>query len=30
MDMTLNNPCWGKMVAPWLKKAEPEVEKKAA
>jgi nitrogenase molybdenum-iron protein alpha chain len=21
MDMTLNNPCWGKMQAPWLKKA---------
>jgi nitrogenase molybdenum-iron protein alpha chain len=22
MDMTINNPCWGKMVAPWLKPAE--------
>jgi nitrogenase molybdenum-iron protein alpha chain len=30
MDMTLNNPCWGKMQAPWLKKAEPEEAKKAA
>ena len=30
MDMTLNNPCWGKMQAPWLKKSEAEVEKKAA
>jgi nitrogenase molybdenum-iron protein alpha chain len=30
MDMTLNNPCWGKMQAPWLKKAEAEVEKKVA
>jgi nitrogenase molybdenum-iron protein alpha chain len=30
MDMTLNNPCWGKMQAPWLKKADSETEKKAA
>ena len=30
MDMTLNNPCWGKMQAPWLKKEEAEVEKVAA
>ena len=30
MDMTLNNPCWGKMIAPWLKKEVPEAEKKAA
>ena len=30
MDMTLNNPCWGKMVAPWLKKDVPVEEKKAA
>jgi nitrogenase molybdenum-iron protein alpha chain len=30
MDMTINNPCWNKMVPPWLKKAEPEAEKKAA
>ena len=30
MDMTLNNPCWGKMTAPWLKKPEAEEAKKAA
>lgn len=30
MDMTINNPCWSKMTAPWLKKAEPEAEQKAA
>ncbi|OGS92467.1 MAG: nitrogenase molybdenum-iron protein alpha chain [Gallionellales bacterium GWA2_59_43] len=30
MDMTLNNPCWGKMTAPWLKEAEPVAEKAAA
>ena len=30
MDMTLNNPCWGKMIAPWLKPAEPEALKAAA
>jgi len=30
MDMTLNNPCWGKMKAPWLDKPESEEEKKAA
>ncbi len=30
MDMTINNPCWNKMVPPWLKKAEADVEKKAA
>jgi hypothetical protein len=30
MDMTLNNPCWGKMIAPWLKKPEAEVLKEAA
>ncbi len=30
MDLTLNNPCWGKMVAPWLKKTEPEALKAAA
>jgi nitrogenase molybdenum-iron protein alpha chain len=30
MDMTLNNPCWGKMQAPWLKKSEPEALKEAA
>jgi len=30
MDMTLNNPCWGKITAPWLKKPEVEVEQKAA
>jgi len=30
MDMTLNNPCWGKMQAPWLKKDEPDAEKAAA
>jgi nitrogenase molybdenum-iron protein alpha chain len=30
MDMTLNNPCWGKMIAPWLKKDVPVAEKKAA
>jgi nitrogenase molybdenum-iron protein alpha chain len=30
MDMTLNNPCWGKMQAPWLKKEEPIAEKAAA
>jgi nitrogenase molybdenum-iron protein alpha chain len=26
MDMTINNPCWKKMEAPWLKKPEAEVE----
>jgi nitrogenase molybdenum-iron protein alpha chain len=30
MDMTINNPCWGKMIAPWKKKPEPEVLKEAA
>ncbi len=30
MDMTLNNPCWSKMQAPWLKKEEPVAEKAAA
>jgi nitrogenase molybdenum-iron protein alpha chain len=30
MDMTLNNPCWSKMQAPWLKKDEPVAEKAAA
>ncbi len=30
MDMTLNNPCWGKMVAPWLKQEETVAEKAAA
>ncbi|MDO8206669.1 MAG: nitrogenase molybdenum-iron protein alpha chain [Gallionella sp.] len=30
MDMTINNPCWGKMIAPWLKPAEPEALKAAA
>ncbi len=30
MDMTLNNPCWSKITAPWLKKAEPEAVKAAA
>jgi nitrogenase molybdenum-iron protein alpha chain len=30
MDMTLNNPCWGKIQAPWLKKAESEAVKAAA
>ncbi len=30
MDMTLNNPCWGKMQAPWLNKEEPAAEKEAA
>ncbi|MBI5007986.1 MAG: nitrogenase molybdenum-iron protein alpha chain [Nitrosomonadales bacterium] len=30
MDMTLNNPCWSKMTAPWLKKEEPVAEKAAA
>jgi nitrogenase molybdenum-iron protein alpha chain len=30
MDMTLNNPCWSKMQAPWLKKDEPVAEKVAA
>ncbi len=30
MDMTLNNPCWSKITAPWLKKAEPEALKEAA
>ena len=23
MDMTLNNPCWGKLVPPWKKQEEP-------
>ena len=30
MDMTLNNPCWSKLTAPWLKKDEPVAEKAAA
>lgn len=30
MDMTINNPCWGKMIAPWLKPAEAETLKAAA
>jgi nitrogenase molybdenum-iron protein alpha chain len=30
MDMTINNPCWGKMIAPWLKPAESEALKAAA
>jgi len=30
MDMTINNPCWGKMIAPWLKPAEAEALKVAA
>jgi nitrogenase molybdenum-iron protein alpha chain len=30
MDMTLNNPCWSKMTAPWLKKDESVAEKAAA
>jgi nitrogenase molybdenum-iron protein alpha chain len=30
MDMTLNNPCWAKIKAPWLKKEEPEAVKAAA
>jgi nitrogenase molybdenum-iron protein alpha chain len=30
MDMTLNNPCWSKMTAPWLKKEEAVAEKAAA
>jgi len=29
MDMTLNNPCWGNLTAPWLK-VEPVAEKAAA
>ncbi|MFZ3019281.1 MAG: nitrogenase molybdenum-iron protein alpha chain [Gallionella sp.] len=29
MDMTLNNPCWSKLTAPWLKE-EPVAEKAAA
>jgi hypothetical protein len=24
--MTINNPCWKKLEAPWLKKPEAEVE----
>ncbi|HXU92708.1 MAG TPA: nitrogenase molybdenum-iron protein alpha chain [Gallionella sp.] len=30
MDMTLNNPCWSKLAAPWLKQSEPVAEKAAA
>jgi nitrogenase molybdenum-iron protein alpha chain len=31
MDMTLNNPCWGKLTPPWLKPVESEeVEQQAA
>jgi len=30
MDMTLNNPCWGKQTPPWKKAAEPEAVKAAA
>lgn len=30
MDMTLNNPCWGKMQAPWLKSEEAETASAAA
>jgi len=29
MDMTINNPCWGKMIAPWLKPVEAEALKAA-
>ncbi len=29
MDMTLNNPCWKKLQAPW-QKAEESAEKVAA
>jgi nitrogenase molybdenum-iron protein alpha chain len=30
MDMTLNNPCWGAIKAPWKKDAEAEGEQMAA
>ncbi len=30
MDMTINNPCWGKMIAPWLKPVEAEALKAVA
>jgi nitrogenase molybdenum-iron protein alpha chain len=30
MDMTLNNPCWSKITAPWLNKDGSAAEKKAA
>jgi len=30
MDMTLNNPCWGAIKAPWKKDAESEGEQMAA
>ncbi len=30
MDMTINNPCWGKMIAPWLKKPSETEALKAA
>jgi nitrogenase molybdenum-iron protein alpha chain len=29
MDMTLNNPCWKKLQAPWKKDAGGEAEKLA-
>ena len=30
MDMTINNPCWNKMIPPWAKKSESVAEQKAA
>ncbi len=30
MDMTLNNPCWGKLTPPWAKKPESSSEVEAA
>ncbi len=30
MDMTLNNPCWGKLKAPWKKDAASEADSAAA
>jgi hypothetical protein len=30
MDMTLNNPCWGAIEAPWKKKAADEGAEKVA
>ena len=29
MDMTINNPCWGKLRAPWLATEETQVEEQA-
>ena len=30
MDMTINNPCWGKLKAPWIKDEATEAVPLAA